>query len=104
MAFGDNERCDMIAEFNGKLNRIQCKTSLNLSDEGSFAVSVISKNKKDGVDVNHIYSKEEVDYFAIYNIESETLLLYPNTGEIKSTLTIRIAPSKNNQTKGVNFS
>lgn len=103
MAFGDNERCDMIAEFNGKLNKIQCKTSLNLIDEGSFDVSVISKNKENGKDINHIYSREEVDYFAIYNIESNTLILFPNSGEIKKSLTIRISATKNNQIKGINF-
>lgn len=25
--FGDNEKADLVAEFNGKLNKIQCKTS-----------------------------------------------------------------------------
>lgn len=103
MAFGDNERCDMIAEFNDKLNKIQCKTSLNLTDEGSFRVSVVSKNKIDGKDIRHVYSKTEVDYFAVYNIESDILILFPNSGEIKDSLTIRLTPTKNNQTKGINF-
>ena len=102
-SFGDNERCDIIAEFNGKLNKIQCKTSLNLLDEGCFKVSVTSKNRENGKDIKHVYSLDEVDYFAIYNIESDSLLLFPNTGQIKDSLTIRIKPSKNNQTKGINF-
>lgn len=30
--FGDNERADLIVEFNGKLNKIQVKTSINAKD------------------------------------------------------------------------
>ena len=82
VAFGDNERCDLIAEFNDKLNKIQCKTSLNLVDEGSFLTKVVTKNKEDGKDIYHSYSQEEVDYFSIYNIESDTLVLFPNSGNV----------------------
>ena len=32
LPFGDNERSDLIAEFNGKLNRIQVKTSVKAED------------------------------------------------------------------------
>lgn len=103
VAFGDNERCDLIAEFNGKLNKIQCKTSLNLIDENSFKTKVITKNKDDGKDVYHSYSTEEVDYFAIYNVESDTLVLFPNSGDIKQSVTIRLSPAKNGQVKGVNL-
>ena len=103
ISFGDNERCDMVAEFNGKLNKIQCKTSLMMRDSGSFMVRTVSKNRKNGNNIYHIYSVKEVDYFAIYNIESDTLILFPNTGAIKSSLIIRVAPSKNNQSSGVNF-
>lgn len=31
-SFGENERADLIAEFNGKLNKIQCKTSERFED------------------------------------------------------------------------
>ena len=32
LSFGDNEKADLIAEFNGKLNKIQVKTSLKAED------------------------------------------------------------------------
>lgn len=31
-SFGENEHCDLIADFNDKLNRIQCKTSQIIKD------------------------------------------------------------------------
>ena len=31
--FGDNESADLIAEFNGKLNKIQCKTTAAISEQ-----------------------------------------------------------------------
>ena len=75
-AFGDNERSDLIADFNGKLQRIQVKTSEKCED-GKMTFSLVSStmHRKNGV--KHKYTKEEVDYFALYNIESDTLLLVP---------------------------
>lgn len=75
-AFGDNERSDLIADFNGKLQRIQVKTS-EKCEEGKMTFSLVSStmHRKNGV--KHKYTKEEVDYFALYNIESDILLLVP---------------------------
>lgn len=53
VAFGDNEKCDLIAEFNGKLNKIQVKSSEKFKDD-KITISLVSctKNKK------HKYTKE----------------------------------------------
>lgn len=66
----------MIAEFNGKLNKIQCKTSLKYED-GKILFSLISStvHRKNGI--KHIYTKDEIDYFSLYNIECDKLLLLP---------------------------
>lgn len=69
ISFGDCERYDMVAEFNGKLNKIQCKTCLNMEDDNSFVVNIINRSTKEGKSINRSYSKEDVDYFSIYNIE-----------------------------------
>lgn len=39
--FGDNERADLIAEFNGKLQKIQVKTSEKCED-GKVTFSLVS--------------------------------------------------------------
>lgn len=101
---GDNERCDLIAEFNGKLNKIQCKTSLHKIDNNTFVAKVISKSTKNGKEIYHHYDSTEVDYFSIYNIELNQLLLVPqNVIGNKSTITFRIKSPKNGQEKGINY-
>lgn len=76
VAFGDNERSDLIADFNGKLNRIQVKTS-EKSKDGTMIFNLVSStvHRKDGV--KHKYTKEEIDYFSLYNLEEDILLLIP---------------------------
>lgn len=66
----------MIAEFNGKLQRIQVKTSEKCND-GKITFSLVSStmHRKNGV--KHKYTKEEVDYFALYNLETDILILVP---------------------------
>ena len=73
--FGELEYADLIAEFNGKLNKIQVKTS-NKFDNG-FSVDLRSSTIKKGKDYSHKYDENDIDYFAIYNIESKTSLLLP---------------------------
>ena len=75
-AFGDNEKSDLIADFNGKLQRIQVKTSEKCED-GKITFSLVSStvHRKNGI--KHKYTKEEVDYFALYNLATNILLLVP---------------------------
>ena len=75
--FGDTESADLIAEFGGKLNKIQCKTTSSVK-EGSISwmlksTIVTSSNKFK----THRYTKEEVDYFALYHSIFDILLLVP---------------------------
>lgn len=65
-------------------------------------VEIKNKSTKEGKSVNRRYSKEDVDYFAIYNVESD-ILLFPNAEVNKSSITFHINSTKNNQTKNVNF-
>ena len=101
LPFGDNERSDLIAEFNGKLNRIQVKTSIKAED-GKMIFDLTSSTVHRSNGVKHIYTQDEIDYFACYNIARDKIFLIPST-EAKTSLTIRYEKSKNNQTKGINF-
>lgn len=73
--FGDNESADLVAEFNGKLNKIQVKTSE--SKESEYVVSLRSSTIRHGKDYRKVYTSTDIDYFAIYNIYSKILLLLP---------------------------
>ena len=100
--FGDNEKSDLIADFNGKLNRIQVKTSLKAED-GKMIFDLTSSTfyRKNGV--RHIYSSDEIDYFACYNIERDKIFLIPIDKAPKTSIHVRYEKPKNNQTKGIIF-
>ncbi len=90
LPFGDVEKSDLIAEFNGKLNRIQVKACEKF-ESGSFTVSLKSSTIRKQVDYYHTYTSDEVDYFVIYNLESDTLLLVPiNKLEGRTSLKVNI--------------
>lgn len=80
--FGENDRCDFIAEFNGKLNRIQVKTSKSIQN-GTIVWNIRSITGTKGRYTVRHYNEDEIDYFALYNIETGLALLVPLTS-IKS--------------------
>ena len=103
-AFGDNEKSDMIADFNGKLQRIQVKTSEKCKD-GRMIFSLVSStmHRKNGA--KHIYTKDEVDYFALYNLEADKLLLIPFTaigGKTEVRFPVNYIPSRD-QNRSLNW-
>lgn len=77
ISFGDNEKADLIAEFNGKLNKIQVKTSEKWIDSEKFIIDLTSSTTSNGDKIKHRYNNSEIDYFACYNLESNVLILLP---------------------------
>ena len=102
LPWGDNERYDMIAEFNGKLNRIQIKTS---NEENNGAIKCYCRSS-----TNHTTNKNfstyenDIDYFVFYNQQRDILALVPIevVGNNKS-ISLRIEPTNNGQTKNIKF-
>ena len=91
--FGENEKADLIAEFNGKLNKIQIKTSERLINN-----KIIWRLSSRTVNKCHKYTSDEVDYFALYNLETGIHLLIPFKdldGRASLYITIPYKPSKN---------
>ena len=101
--FGDNARYDLIAEFNGKLNKIQIKYCGQTTENNSFICPCASST-------NHTTNKhlstyeEDVDYMAFYLAPIDKTLLVPTEKIIgKKTITFRIDPPKNGQQTGINL-
>ena len=93
--FGDNEKSDLVAEFNGKLNKIQVKTS-EFSKNNKISFN-LSSHTKSGI---HTYNKLEVDYFSLYNLQEDILILVPiSVLEGRSYVSFRI--NKNSE-KSIN--
>lgn len=102
LPWGDNERYDLVAEFDGKFNRIQVKTS-NEEDNGAIICYTRSST-------NHTTNKNlttyigDVDYFVFVNQTYDILALVPMEviGDAKS-IRLRIMPPGNGQTKNVKY-
>lgn len=102
LPWGDNERYDMIAEFNGKLNRIQVKTA---NEEVNGSIKCYCRSSK-----NHTTNKsldtyeKDVDYFVFYNQTRDIIALVPieEIGSCK-VISLRIEPTKSGQLKGIRF-
>ena len=101
--FGDNARYDLVADFGGKLNKIQVKYCNQSTNNNSVILPCCSST-------NHTTNKHyttyeyDVDYIAFYVCEWRMSLLIPIT-EIgnKKTIRIRNTPTKNGQKTKVRF-
>lgn len=100
--FGDNEKSDLVAEFNGKLNRIQIKTSEKIKEgKVEFSINSSTSHRNNGKKFN--YTKEHIDYFALYNLELNEVLIIPVEDTGKSKINFRIELPKNNQKIGIKY-
>ena len=94
--WGDNERYDMIAEFNNKFNRIQIKTC---NEEQNGAICCYTRSS-----TNHTTNKKlstyigEVDYFVFVNQTYDLIAIVPieDIGD-KKQIRLRIREPLNNQ-------
>ena len=96
----EGARYDYILERDGKLYRVQVKYADGKHNKTVGAVQVnlrkqIRKNK------NHPYTDSEIDVLVVYIPKIDKICWFgPEVFNGKGALSIRIAPCKNNQTKG----
>lgn len=102
LPWGDNERYDMIAEFDGKFNRIQVKTS---NEEENGAICCWARSSTNHTTNKRLSSYEgEVDYFVFVNQIYDLIALVPIEDlEGKKSIRLRLTPPANGQTKGVRY-
>lgn len=102
LPYGENSRYDMIVDVNGILLRVQVKTSSlkHKDDDTAFMFSCRSSHvNSQGVN-NVKYTAKEIDYFATF--WHNQCYLIP-VAECSAEKTLRLAPPKNGQTKGISF-
>lgn len=96
---GDYCAYDLIIVKNGKIFKIQVKSCEKIVD-GRMKFDLTSRNYY----IDKKYDTQDCDYFYFYCLENEQSYLYKNTEDNNSrAVYIRIEPTKNNQTKGINF-
>lgn len=96
--FGDNARYDLVADFNGKLQRIQIKyCGQQISETNSIICPCVSSTNH--TTNKHLSTyKNDIDYFCFYIAAWDKLLLVPISiiGNKKS-ICFRLDKPKNNQ-------
>lgn len=98
--YGDCERYDFVADVNGKFLKIQCKTSSSTNNGESYKFSCRSVHKLNGQMKMAKYEEGEIDYFSTY-FENKCYLI--PLSECGSDKILRVVPTKNNQTRGINY-
>ena len=103
LPFGDNEKIDLLADFNHTFNRIQIKTVTEHNGE-VYTVDLRScKNHKTVPETYH-YTKEDIDYYAVVCLSRNSVCLIPVEDAPSSDITIRFGGEpKNKQKKFIRY-
>lgn len=101
--FGNSAKYDFIADVNGKLLRIQCKSSNYVDDNrDAFYIDTSTSTVNTKEIKRHTYTDSDIDYFAT-SFENEVYVIPIN--ECKGTIkTLRINPPRNGKTEYVKAS
>ena len=100
--FGDDEKADLVAEFNGKLNKIQVKTSIK-SKNGCSIFDLTSSTAHRTNGGRRTYSNSEIDYFALYSLDRDKIYLMKAPDNPMTAITIRFEDTKSGKKIGVNY-
>lgn len=88
----DSRGVDMVADFGGKLQKVQVKTTSTISESNSsrFKLSKTRARYKNGEHHHEVikYNKDEVDYYSLYDYNHDRVFLLKNDGE-RSSVAIR---------------
>ena len=98
--YGDCERYDFVVDVNGRLLKMQSKTSHSEDDGASFRFNGRSNHRKEGKLVYHQYTSDEIDYFVTFFNDKCYVIPVDECGKDKK---LRLLPPKNNQTRGINW-
>ena len=100
--FGDDEKADLIAEFDGKLNKIQVKTSIK-SKNGCSIFDLTSSTAHRTNGERRKYLNSEIDYFALYSLDRDKIYLMKVPDNPMSEITTRYEDTKRGMKTRVNY-
>ena len=98
--YGDNAKYDFIADVDGKLLKIQVKTSSQKDGGGAINFSCRSTHVNCKGVTNERYSANDIDFFATY--WNNQCYLVP-IKECSTEKTLRFIPPISGQLKGISF-
>lgn len=102
--FGEDSRYDFIADINGKLVKIQCKSSSEIIDNDEVVAIKFRTVRSSGSNASTYtrtkYTKEEIDYFSTFY--KGKCYIVP-VEQCSNEKTLRFVPPKSGRIKGINF-
>lgn len=84
----DTQKYDLIADFNGKLQRISVKTSRCTENNISFSVQLRNTGGSSGKNKTRPFDKDSCDYIFIYTANEELYLIPSLIIEAKNTICV----------------
>lgn len=99
--FDGSSKYDFIADVEGKLLRIQCKSSHYHKDDASITFSCSCSTTNTQKTVRHSYSKQQIDYF-MTTFDSYVFLIPVEETTISGKV-LRLREPKNNQIETINI-
>jgi PD-(D/E)XK endonuclease len=98
----DGERYDLIFDFRPRLVRVQCKWA-SVAEDVVIVRCRSWRRTRHGM-VHRAYTADEVDAIAAYSPELRRGFYVPiDALGVRSNLQLRLAPSRNNQRRGINW-
>lgn len=82
----DTQKYDLVADFNGKLQRVSVKTSRATENGKSFAVQLRNTGGSSGKNKTRLFDKTSCDYVFIYTFNEECYLIPANIIEAQNTI------------------
>jgi len=99
--FGDNSRYDFVVD-DGELHRVQVKTA-HSRDNGTVKFNTASRRpKRNGRNAVDGYDGD-IDAFCVYCPDYNDIWWIDVEESTKDTMILRIEPTSNGQTKGINW-
>lgn len=97
--FGDNQRYDLVIDYEGEFFRIQCKTGRMKNNIIRFsACSVTRANKASGASRKDY--RGQIEAFGVYCPDNDKIYFVP-VGDVGVEGNLRLTPPKNNQVSKV---
>ena len=85
----DTQKYDLVADFNGKLQRISVKTSRNTSTEGkTYQVQLRNTGGSSGKSIIRLFDNETVDYLFIYTADDKMYLIPTEDIQVTNAITV----------------
>ena len=95
-------RYDLIFDLDPRLIRVQCKWASRYGDV-LIGRCCRARRNRHGL-VRRLYTRDEIDAFALYSLELDRCFLVPIAhAEGMQEIRLRLAPTRNNQKKGIHW-